>query len=135
GAAAHRAADPAVVRRQRGGVDDLHAVLPGAAARRLRLCARAQREAARTGPGDSAYAAAGGGRGLPADRASRELEAGGGRLARQPHPAAARRAGGPALLPARVDEPASPGLVRSRDASPQSLPAGFVLPLLLARIA
>jgi len=36
-------------------VDDLHAFLPGAAAWRLRLCARAQREAAGTGPGDRAY--------------------------------------------------------------------------------
>ena len=47
GAAAHRAPDPAVVRRQRGGVDDLHAVLPGAAARRLRLRALADAAAAR----------------------------------------------------------------------------------------
>src|SRR6202008_2122324 len=37
GAAADRAADPAVVRRQRRGVDDLPAVLPGAAARGRRL--------------------------------------------------------------------------------------------------
>ena len=34
GAAADRAPDPALVRRQRGGVDHLHAVLPDAAARR-----------------------------------------------------------------------------------------------------
>ena len=39
GAAADRAPDPALVRRQRGGVDHLHAVLPGAAAGRL--CLRA----------------------------------------------------------------------------------------------
>ena len=44
GAAADRAPDPALVRRQRRRVDDLHAVLPGAAAGRL--CLRAFPDAA-----------------------------------------------------------------------------------------
>ena len=68
GAAADRAADPALVRRQRGGVDHLHAVLPGSAARRLRLRAPPRAEAAtRPAPADHPYGAARRGGGDAAD--------------------------------------------------------------------
>ena len=76
GAAADRAPDPALVRRQRGGVDHLHAVLPGAAARRLRLRALPEcgcAEPARAG--DPQRAAASPRVAHAADRAERGVEA------------------------------------------------------------
>src|SRR4051812_46821524 len=71
GAAADRAAHPALVRRQRGGLDDVHAFLPGAAARGLRLCAR-HRPA--TLPGRRAHGALDCGARHSADHAGGKLE-------------------------------------------------------------
>src|SRR5258706_10503679 len=52
GAAAYRQGDSPVVRRLRGGVDDLHAVLPAAPARGLRVFARLR---ALAGPGTAPH--------------------------------------------------------------------------------
>ena len=122
GAAADRAADPAVVRRQRRGVDHLHAVLPGAAARRLRLRALPRRQAARRRLQPLVHTRAARRRGGDCCR-SRPAEAwkpAGGERADQPHPAAARRVGRAAVPPARLDQPAAAGLVRARAARAQT---------------
>ena len=76
GPAADRQADPAVVRRLGGGVVDLHGVLPGRAAGRLRLCGLDHAAAARARAGAAARRAAAREPGLPADRDQRALEAG-----------------------------------------------------------
>ena len=116
GAAADRAPDPAVVRRQRGGVDHLHAVLPGAAARRLCLCALPHPAVQQARRGRDPHRAARRRGGDAADRAERCLEAARHRGTGHPHPAAARRQRRPAVLPAGVDQPAAAGLVRARAA-------------------
>ena len=122
GAAADRAADPAVVRRQRRGVDHLHAVLPGAAARGIRLRAPPDQILAPQVRAADPQRAARGRPGDAADRAARRVEAARQRGAGEPDPAAARGERRVALLPARGEQPAAAGVVLARAAAREPLP-------------
>ncbi len=74
GAAPYRQDDPSVVRRERRGVDDLHALFPGAASRRLCLFARL-RPVADTGAAPPSHRAPRARRGDSASRREHRLEA------------------------------------------------------------
>ena len=114
GAAGHQQDDPALVRRQPGGVDDLRAVLSARAARRLCLCplAHSLRPPA---PARHDHAVAAGARvcTLPITP-DRILEAAGRQPPGAADPAVARRQGRRAVLLALDDRPARAGLVRPR---------------------
>ena len=110
-AADHREADPAVVRRHGGGLDGLRRVLPGRAARRL--CVRARADAPLAAhAGDAARRAARREPREPADHRVVRVEARPDVDPDVAHRRPARRDDRPAVLPAVVDRPARPEVVR-----------------------
>ena len=123
GAAGHREADPAVVRRLGGGLDHVPRLLSDGAARGL--CVRRLRRAParRARAGEVAHAAARRVRRAASDRSRRLLEADRRRESVVADPGPARGDHRAAVLPAVDDEPAGPGLVRARAARREPVPA------------
>ena len=117
-------ADPAVVRRLGGRLDDVPRVLPDDTARGLRVLRsrRAPAAAARADP-DCTRRSCSLSLARAADRARRALEADGHREPVVADSRPARRDDRTALLPAVDDEPAGAGVVRARASRHESVPA------------
>ena len=122
GAADHRQDDPALVRRRRGGLDGLHAVLPAAARRRLPLLALVDPDARAADADDRPHRAARGGCRGATDPSRRELEAGRRSRSQLAHPRAPRGERRSPLLPARDHGPAGTGVVRASQGRRDALP-------------
>src|SRR5208337_4101369 len=118
----HRQADPAVVRRLGGGVDDLPGVLPDHPAARLRLLRRGVAAPVAEGASAAAPCAARAELRLAADRSGSAVETAWHRKSCAAYPRPAGGDGRPALFPAGDHQSAGAGVVRAQFSRAQPVP-------------